>query len=1009
MGQQIGRSTTTRLAELLRIRPGEGAVAGRVLAMMVVLWSGTALGANAVESLFFVRFGPEFLPYLYIALGFATLLVTAVAGALLGRARGAIAAVPLVLAVVVVGMRLAYLAPDRWIYPALWLVMMIVWTVSVVTVWGVSAAVHDTRQAKRLFPLYGAGWIVGTIVGGLGTGPLAALLGPENLLILWAAGLVGAFLLSRSLLRGVRAPARGRPRAGLMERARAGARTVAASSLLRWMAVSLALFALLYFSLVFLFAQAATERYPDAARLAGFLGLFMGLSSSAALLASLLLAGQLFSRFGVAAMIVVLPVIYLAGFAVLGVAQVFAAVVVVRFVQMLWVNGVWAPGWQALFNVVPPERREQVRTFMDGVPLQAGVVGSGVVLVLAQRALPPRAVAVIGLVAAAGAVGAMWRAHRAYGGAVVDALRSGNPEVFVAEEEPFGGFRPDAAAVAVAVRGASDPDRGVRRISVEILAELRVPEGMDALRAAVRDEDAAVRAAAVRGLMAAGVALPSPGTVLADPDPDVRVAAVDAVAGTPSLGENGEALDRLLHDPDLRVRARAAVALLPASAEVVDQLLAAPDVELRAHTVVALGGARLEPARVAGAVRDPDPLVRRAAAEALSRFDPIPLWEELIPLLGDHDARVREAAVETVAAVGEPALPALVDAVSDGRLSEGALLALGRIPGRDEAGLRHGAAAFIDGALRDGAALRTMEPPGDDRTALLHHALRHRSRRRALVALRAVSGLGDGGAIRLAIENLDSRDPTQRANALEALEAMGDPSVVRPLVELWDRGTDRGTAAEGALVELVGDEDPWIRACAAHAAAGRGGEELRAALARIVAGDEDRLVREVAARALAAGEVEAIETLSSLSLMERVVFLRKVPLFAELSPADLKHVGEAATEHVHVAGDVLARQGEPGDEMFIVVNGEVRVMVGEGGDAREVARRTVGDYVGEMALIEGEPRMASLVCATEVRTLNLDRPRFERILRERPEASLALIRVLCDRLREPYRPAAAGA
>jgi class 3 adenylate cyclase len=62
--------------------------------------------------------------------------------------------------------------------------------------------------------------------------------------------------------------------------------------------------------------------------------------------------------------------------------------------------------------------------------------------------------------------------------------------------------------------------------------------------------------------------------------------------------------------------------------------------------------------------------------------------------------------------------------------------------------------------------------------------------------------------------------------------------------------------------------------------------------------------------------------------------------------------------------------------------------------------RTCRQYVGEMAVISQEPRVATLICAEPVRTLSLDRRSFERILRERPAASLAVMRVLCDRLRE---------
>jgi CRP-like cAMP-binding protein len=87
--------------------------------------------------------------------------------------------------------------------------------------------------------------------------------------------------------------------------------------------------------------------------------------------------------------------------------------------------------------------------------------------------------------------------------------------------------------------------------------------------------------------------------------------------------------------------------------------------------------------------------------------------------------------------------------------------------------------------------------------------------------------------------------------------------------------------------------------------------------------------------------------------------------------------------------------------MYIIVSGEVRVVTGaNGGDRIELARRKPGDYVGEMAIISQQPRMASLVAAGEVRTLCIGQKQFEGILRERPETSLAVMRVLCERLRE---------
>jgi CRP-like cAMP-binding protein len=145
-----------------------------------------------------------------------------------------------------------------------------------------------------------------------------------------------------------------------------------------------------------------------------------------------------------------------------------------------------------------------------------------------------------------------------------------------------------------------------------------------------------------------------------------------------------------------------------------------------------------------------------------------------------------------------------------------------------------------------------------------------------------------------------------------------------------------------------------------------------------------------------------METLVTLSVMERILFLRRVPLFADLPPADLKQVASAMKEVLFVDGQVFARQGEPGSEMFIVVSGEVRVLIAAAGQSapREVAIRRSGDFVGEMSIFIQEPRIATLIAVGEVRALCLNHRQFEHILRERPETSLALMRALCQRLKE---------
>src|SRR5204862_6659737 len=118
--------------------------------------------------------------------------------------------------------------------------------------------------------------------------------------------------------------------------------------------------------------------------------------------------------------------------------------------------------------------------------------------------LAARALAYIGLIVAVLAIVSAWQARRVYAGAVVEALRAGNPEVFLVEEEPFGGVRRDAAALAVVEAAGSAPDPAIRRMAMEVLAEGADGQAVPALRRGLRDEDPVVREAALRGMVRVG-------------------------------------------------------------------------------------------------------------------------------------------------------------------------------------------------------------------------------------------------------------------------------------------------------------------------------------------------------------------------------------------------------------------------------------------------------------------------------------------------------------------------
>jgi HEAT repeat protein len=988
----------TRAARVLGLRQGEGHAVGLAVAMSFFVSAGLMIGQSGIEALFFARYGVGKLPVMYLILGATMFLATIGFGALLGRVgRGrACIAIPVAIAALATAGRVGLAADLSWITQVLWLLQGVGYFLLGLAVWGLAGIVTDTRQAKRFFPLIGAGSVLGYVVGGLITKPLASWLGTPNLLLVWVATLVAAVVLGIRLLaagEGDRPVVRtGRDRdIGPIEQLVQGLRYVSRSLLLRWLALGSILFSLLFFSLYLPFSRAATLQYPEPDDLAGFFGLFFGLSTGVAFLMSLFLTNRLLERFGVPTVMLVLPLLYVVAFGVLAIDASFAVLMVFRFAQVAWLSGGASTSTEAVINTVPPERRDQTRAFIYGGPTQVGTVLAGVIALVGEGVLSPTMLYGVGLVSAVLATVAMIGVRRAYPRELVQALREGRPSVFgtavTGPGAPFGLVPADPSAMGLAIAGLSDPDPRVRRVSAHVLGDLDDPETMGPLVVALGDEDAEVRATAIRSLArsrAAG-ALADVLERCTDADASVRIAMVEAIGAFEVPAEvTSHAVGPLLHDPDPFVRARAAALLVgmgadPTGPETLIDLAQHPDDEIRAATYRAMRGARmpalLDVARAG--LGDPAPPVRAEAARTLATIDPDGALEPLVAALADDHPLVREAAADGLSEIGPPAVDAVVHALGSPERRQAALTALERLPLDGQGDVVHRLAVrSVTDAVESHRLGSAIEDDHDEALLLLKDSLLHRSDLQALTGLRAAALLGGGSAMSVALENLSVSDPAQRANALEVIESVARRDVVRPLLSMWDGAPSR-MDQHAALDELGNDPDDWIRACLELATTRRGGPMTR--------------------------------TLTTLSPMERVLFLRKVPLFAELPPPDLQPIAAIAEEQAFADDEAIAEQGDVGNEMHVIVSGDVSVVVDDGGSRRVVATRSSGDVVGEMSIMTNEPRIAGLLARGPVRVLSIDRRRFESILRERPEISLGVIRVLCQRLTEARGDARAGA
>ncbi len=132
-----------------------------------------------------------------------------------------------------------------------------------------------------------------------------------------------------------------------------------------------------------------------------------------------------------------------------------------------------------------------------------------------------------------------------------------------------------------------------------------------------------------------------------------------------------------------------------------------------------------------------------------------------------------------------------------------------------------------------------------------------------------------------------------------------------------------------------------------------------------------------------------------------MALLSQVPLFSGLSRRHLRRVADLSELVRYGAGRSIVVQGARGDSFYVVGDGRAKVQRG----TRTIARLGPGDFFGEMALLDGEPRSASVISETPMVTLRLTRARFGRLLDVEPAIARAILGTMARRLREKERSA----
>ncbi|MBW2382278.1 MAG: cyclic nucleotide-binding domain-containing protein [Deltaproteobacteria bacterium] len=987
-----------------------------------LLSTSATLGLAGSEALFLAGLGPEHLPMAFILASAATLVSSILYAMVVGRARNDRLFVVMLLATAA-----TLVVNYRLLGDGSPVVLIVLFSTFYVTqavfislhFWTFATDFFDTLASKRLFPLFAVGASTGGMLGGILAVGISRLYSGESLVLVWAVALLATALhirLARSRLLRWTPVGAAEADESSVQGLTGALRYVTRSRMASWLVLSVVgmVFSLTLMQYVYL--DVFSREFESVEALATFFGLYLAITNGIEILVGNALTPWLIRRFGVAQANLAHPLLTILTFVALAVDPRLWVAVAARANRELLENALAGPVRALSYNALPRRFRGRTRALLEGVVFFAAMSIAGAALIGLGDQISTTWLALVGGLAAILYAGANLAVRREYLKSLVDELRHGRVDLGTVALEL--GSR-ELSGLAKLWDETIDEEHGRITLALLELADPLARRGFgEHVRRHVHHPDPRVRRACLEAL--AGHGDPELDALLAagldDPDAQTRRCAA-ALVGQLSTrsGALAERLRAGLEDPDVVVRAEAALHLGPEGTQRLRSMLRDPDSNAAIAALERAPRALLEV--VSERIDAPEPAVRAAVIECFTRLedrDHLPV-ERLVADLHDPDAGVRRAAAAALAERrDDSAIHSLAAALDDeSRLvrteAQTALATLGDAGVLAAAPLCRGSRTWtVDAALGTvGAA------GGAVAQALLRQCYADRVQEAwwTQLAIRCCGeddGL-DSKFLRAALENAHTR---ARFLALRILELIEDPAVVRSVARALDRAPSRTRADALEVLSNLGDRDASHRFALLleeHPL-----EDKLPALAGFVSvpSDLDSVLREAARSAdrwlqLAAARYRdgapepGDEHEEEGQIMERLLALQRVPLFTHLSLEQLEVINRLLQEVHFLAGEVIVREGEPGGDLYILVEGEVTYYKSwrSVGEQKLSSMQPVG-YFGEMSVLDDEPRSVTVIASRDARLLVLAGERFKELILQAPEISFEVFPVLMRRIRE---------
>ena len=934
------------------------------------------------------------------------------------------------------GTALGFLGPI--FYPLLFISSELARSLVGFQIWIVAGYICYTSRAKVLFPLLAASATLGDIGGGFVVRFLGNLLESYQLYGLSALNMGLVILLMRSLSRRYFVDQQeegGEGGASLIE----NLRYIGRSPFLQLLFVlSIAVFAL-YTSIHYGFNVIGREYFPSEREITGLFGLFYGVTGIGTLVVTTLLLQRLLRWLGTGNVYLWVCAIYgVVALVLLGVFEgavplpPVGAIFVFNLINFLLLDSVVAPTYQVLIKMVPQRHSDGTRMIMEGgFMLLGGLAGAGLTSLHARDllSLSELFTALLGLSVVMVVCG--WLLKKSYTQVLVRAVRE--QDIDVEDEQAMATLNRHIARSAEFSRELLlHRDDGVRQMGIDILRGNPGPWVEKTCTPLIEHENARIRSAALEALSGGCEVVHRVLPHLDDEDEEARLSAARALARIVG-SRNGRVREEFGEEqcaemvaailPRLEVTDRGVAEYLVILAQLghgesrerrqklLEEMLEGEGVDERISGIQA--ASRMEAGevheRVTAELEHPHPGVREAAVGYLGELGREEGFAALLKALADPDPDVAQAvATALTKTADEPRCEVLIERLQRCPLKEWKVL-LAALVALDDHHLTPALTASCRQRLVEAnrflVAGDLLHSQGENPAVEL--LIDQLGGQNAIVqdgAVTLLGYLGDVGVVGDLLERLNETDEEARENAIELLENIADRELMGhllPLLEKDDEAQLNGareiseweeTSVEEALVHLLRDPDPWTQMAGVWAAGELDMLRLLGELPGELAPQVGESVAEIENKR---GGSMAAEDLP-LTTMEKITFLKGSEFFAALPLEELYYIALSMEEESLKSGTTVIEEGTRGDKMYIVVRGELEV---QRKDGQRVALLGAEQVFGDMALLDDEPRSASVVSLDEVHLLSLQRSSLERILRRYSSIAFNMMRILSRRLR----------